>query len=345
MPVSKDAFKRYRVIDEKLSDPNYDYTTDDILRAVNHECEPVSIRMIQKDIRNIEEYFGKKMIRNAGGRGTVKYEKQSEPLFFKELTEDEENVLREGLKSLGQFGGLDNFMNLELLRKRLAIRDQTSCQMYISFSKNDGLQIPDTLLGRLFTAISRKKVIRITYTRFGNSPSTYAVYPYQLKQYNNRWYLICTRVVNQEHEYNPENILNLPLDRMDERFDYVEEETYIETPIDLKARFDEIVGVTYVPEPSETIVFAVSPSSLPYVETKWLHHTQVILDTDIQKKYREKYPKLAAYTFFSIKCKLNREFYALISSYLGDVIVVAPEIVKNELKRISNETFTKYSDL
>ena len=95
MPVNKDALKRYRIIDKILSDPNHDYTTDDILIKVNRECEHVSKRMIQKDIKALEEDFGKKMIRNAGRRGTVRYEDQSEPLFYQELTSEEEEILRE----------------------------------------------------------------------------------------------------------------------------------------------------------------------------------------------------------------------------------------------------------
>ena len=111
MPVNKDALKRYRIIDRILSDPNHDYTTDQILKKVNQECPNVTKRMIQKDIKALEEEFGKEMIRNAGGRGTVKYADQSEPLFYQELTSDEEEVLREVMRSLGQFEGLDNLCN------------------------------------------------------------------------------------------------------------------------------------------------------------------------------------------------------------------------------------------
>jgi hypothetical protein len=59
MPVNKDALKRYRIIDRLLSDPNRDYTTEHILREVNKECDSVSIRMIQKDIKSLEEEFFK----------------------------------------------------------------------------------------------------------------------------------------------------------------------------------------------------------------------------------------------------------------------------------------------
>ena len=62
MPVNKDALKRYRVIDRLLSDPNHDYTTEQILQYVKRETDSnVGIRMIQKDIRALEDEFGKEM--------------------------------------------------------------------------------------------------------------------------------------------------------------------------------------------------------------------------------------------------------------------------------------------
>ena len=89
MPVNKDALRRYRIIDRMLADPNRDYTTEEIAKAVNKECESVSIRMIQKDLLAIKEDFNKELVRNAGGRGTVKYADQSTPLFYQELTLDD----------------------------------------------------------------------------------------------------------------------------------------------------------------------------------------------------------------------------------------------------------------
>lgn len=110
MPESKDALKRYRVIDKLLSDPNRDYTTNQILDYVNRSTDnKVGKRMIQKDILALEEEFGKTLLRNSGRRGSVRYEDQSTPLFYQELTRDEEELLREVLRTLGQFEGLSNF--------------------------------------------------------------------------------------------------------------------------------------------------------------------------------------------------------------------------------------------
>ena len=344
MPVSKDAMARYRIIDRLLADPNRDYTTKQIYEQVNWSCPNVSLRMVQKDIKTLEEEFGKELVRNAGRRGSVRYADQSEPLFYQELTSDEEEVLREVLRSLGQFEGLDNFTWLELLKKKLDMGTTPGQQPLISFSKNDGLQIPDTLLGRLFSAISRKSVIKITYTVFGHKPKQYTVHPYQLKQLNDRWFLLCTPVADEFYPFDPEFIATFPLDRIDTDFEYVEDIPYIETPVDLKARFDEIIGVTLRKEvPIEEIYFAVHKDSLPYIQTKYIHTSQIQLDGDWEKDYRERYPSLSDWTFFSIECRPNNELYARFASYGKNIMLIEPVSMRNHLKEIMRSAAENYA--
>lgn len=346
MPVNKDAMARYRIIDRMLADPNRDYTTAQIARAVSLECPKVTLRMIQKDIKALEDEFGKEMVRNSAGRGTVRYEDQSEPLFYQELTSDEEEVLREVLRSLGQFEGLDNFTWLDLLKKKLDITVDPRQQPLISFSKNEGLQIPDTLLGRLFTAISRKKVIRFTYTVFGRRPKEYTVYPYQLKQFNDRWFLLCTPVADDIYPYNPEFIATFALDRMDTQFEYEEEIPYIETPVDLKARFDEVIGVTILKDTEpEYIYFAVHPQSLPYLQTKYIHWSQLQLDETSESEFKRRYPSLKDWTFFTIECRPNSELYGRFASYSNHIVLVEPVEMREGLARLIAEATDNYNAL
>lgn len=344
MPVTKNAMARYRIIDRLLADPNRDYTTDDIQMYVNKECPNVSLRMIQKDIKALEEApFNKKLVRNKGGRGTVRYADQSAPIFYQELTSDEEEMLREVLRSLGQFDGLDNFTWLELLKKKLDMKEGDDNRPVIVFSKNNGLQVPQNLLARLFSAISHKKVIRLTYTKFGDEPKQHIVYPYQLKQYNDRWYLLCTPLSGG---YNPNLIINLPLDRIDPDFEYIEEEPFVDTQIDLKARYDEIIGVTLKEDVElEQIIFAVSPSSVSYVKTKYMHFTQLEFPKEEQIKFRRKYPSLSDWTFFTIECRPNRELEAAFTAYGADIVIIEPEPLRVRLSKILQAAVTNYLSL
>ena len=349
MPVNKDAMARYRIIDRMLADPHKDYTTKDIEKAVARECPKVTTRMIQKDIKALEEApFDKKMLRGMGGRGTVRYEDQSTPLFYQELTSDEEDILREALGSLGQFEGLENFKWLENLKKRLDIPGGKKERPIISFARNDILQIPENLLGYLYSAISRRKVIRFGYRRFQNvgqpfSPVT--VYPYQLRQYNNRWFLLCNPIGNEEHPFEPESIYTYALDRMDGKVEYVEELPFIDTPVDIDARFDEIVGVTYQNVKQEDIYFAVKPEAVGYVLTKYLHPSQDELNPEAEKEYKARYPSLKDCKFFVINCRPNVEMYALFASYRDTVIIVDPVEVRATMRGLLSYTLKNYDEL
>ncbi|MBQ1891417.1 MAG: WYL domain-containing protein [Firmicutes bacterium] len=332
-----------------LADPHNDYTTKQIEKAVSRECPKVSTRMIQKDIKALEEDFGKEMIRNKGGRGTVRYADQASPLFYQELTSDEEEILKEALSSLGQFEGLENFKWLEILKRKLDMPHEQKERPVISFSRNDTLQIPENLLGRLFSAISRKKVIRFGYRRFADKNQPYqqiTVYPYQLRQYNNRWFLLCNPIGNAKYPFNPEQIYNYALDRMDGKVEYVEGMPYIDTPVDIDARFDEIVGVTYMKDAKlQDIYFAVSPASVNYIRTKMIHSSQDEVNIETEKDFIRRYPALKGCKFFFISCRPNRELFALFASYGPDVIIIEPTEIREEIRRMLQEAADNYNNL
>lgn len=349
MPVNKDAMARYRIIDRMLADPHNDYTTRQIERAVSRECPKVSFRMIQKDIKALEEDFGKEMVRNRGGRGTVRYADQATPIFYQELTSDEEEILKEALGSLGQFEGLENFKWLEILKRKLDMPHGRKERPVISFSKNDTLQIHENLLGRLFSAISRRKVISFGYRKFQDAGKSFArvtVYPYQLKQYNNRWFLLCNPVGNDQYPFNPETIFNYALDRMDGKVEYNEEMPYIDTAVDIDARFNEIIGVTYRKDVElRDIYFAVKPQSVDYVRTKYIHPSQDEVNPETERELKDRYPSLKDCKFFFISCRPNTELYATFASYRDCVVILDPSEVQEEIKRSLQSALENYSVL
>lgn len=342
MPVNKDAMARYRIIDKMLSDPNHDYTTAQILEKVSREypTHKVTLRMIQKDILALQDQFNKELERGRGGRGTVRYKDQSSPLFYQELTTDEEEVLREALRSLGQFEGLENFTWLELLRKKLEMPQDRKERPVISFFKNELLQLNGNLLGQLFSAISRKKVIRFGYRRFEDKNLPFQkveVHPYQLRQYNDRWFLICNPVGNEQYPFDPAQIYNYALDRMDGKVEFVEDKPFIDSSIDIDSRFNEIIGVTYMKSVAvEDIFFAVKPASVDYIKTKFIHPSQDEVNPETEKDFKKRYPSLKDCKFFFVSCRPNYELYSRFASFGESVVIVEPkEIRDNMLSKFS----------
>ena len=59
----------------------------------------------------------------------------------------------------------------------------------VSFQSNPDIK-NISLFGDLLQAILNKKVLKLTYAPFGKDSFVDCVYPYHLKQFNDRWYLI-----------------------------------------------------------------------------------------------------------------------------------------------------------
>ena len=121
MPTNKNALIRYKYLDEK------DINT--------LEYAPFSAPL---------ERF------NKNGKHCIHYENRSFSIFKKEISREEQNLLREVLSTIGQFDGLDNFGWLEDFKIGLHIEER---RQIISFSNNPYLQ-NSNLLGTLFDNIS-----------------------------------------------------------------------------------------------------------------------------------------------------------------------------------------------
>ena len=325
--VKKNAIMRYKILDSLLSNRNRYYSISELLEKVNEALEldgmePVSRRCIEKDLNTLEcapyeaaiervWYHGKKCIR---------YAEEGFSIFTKKLTEEEENLLSEVLNTIGQFDGLDTFEWLDSLKKRLDIKEH---RRIIQFDSNPYFE-GRNLIGSLFTAISNKQVLALKYHTFKDPQvREVVVYPYLLKEYNNRWFLI----VGVEDG----TILNFALDRIDD-FKPMPHIDYIEPDEDLESRFDDIVGVTlFKDKPTEDILLWVNEEGYQYVKTKPLHGSQRDVKGEEDKTMREKYPALQGGRFFRLQCILNYELEQLLMSKMNQLVVLEPATLKDSL--------------
>lgn len=336
MPANKNAVIRYQILDELLSDRHHYYTRKDLCdkcnqRLIEKGYPEVSKRTIEFDLHDIETELGMAIDWSfvKDGKHIVRYEDQSKSIFTKKLSDEEVLFLSEVLNTLGQFSGLDSFEWLDALQERLKLeahcegRKEEDRRTIISFSRNPylnneaGNQVSNALAG-FFSAIANKVVVNVEYRKFGQTNSAfYDVYPYLLKQYSNRWYLIC-QLVNAERDF----LMNLPLDRIF-AFKEVPDIPFRECYCDINERYDDIVGVTYLENlPIEDILFAVSKRKAPYITTKPIHGSQAQLPEQEQKKLRKRYPELEEYIFFKIECIPNNELKEIFFSFDKDIVVL-----------------------
>lgn len=361
MPSNKNAVIRYMYLDQMLSDRYNKYTCEDLLIKVNERLSLAGYPTIGGDQSDYDHYIksGKRVIQldlqalqespfnmeidsseRLYGSPVYRYADQTQSLFSKPLSDDEKRLLQEVLNTMGQFSGLNSFEWLNDLQERLNDchafgRSEYDCDMIlprkiISFSSNDYLKGKD-YLGSIFTFISNKKVIDVEYEPFGESSRFIRLYPYLLKQYNDRWYLIGTPLATKEFPYREDFYINLALDRM-KGVTAVDGIDYLDCNEDLEERFEDIIGVTWVKEEDLLeIILAVKDSYTGYVDTKPLHGSQIKYPSDMQTALHVKYKSFDGYTFYSLNLKPNRELYNTIYRYGEDVILVSPIYIREKM--------------
>ena len=339
--VKKNAIMRYKILDTLLSNRNRFYSITDLHEKVNEALdlagmEPVSRRCIEKDLVTLECAPYEASIERVWycGKKCIRYEEDGFSIFTKKLTEDEENLLSEVLNTIGQFDGLDTFEWLDGLKRRLDIKEH---RRIIEFDSNPYFS-GRNLIGSLFTAISNKQVIALKYHTFKNPEiKEVVVYPYLLKEYNKRWFLI----VGVEDG----TILNFALDRID-GFKPMPHIDYVEPDEELESRFDDIVGVTlFKDKPVENILIWANDEGFPYIKTKPLHGSQRNVKGDEEKLLREKFPILQGGCFFRMKCILNYEIEQLFMSKMDQVVVLEPSVLSDSLRKRIKKLNMLYSNI
>ena len=339
--VKKNAIMRYKILDSLLSNRNRYYSISELLENVNEALEldgmePVSRRCIEKDLNTLECAPYEAVIERVWyhGKKCIRYAEEGFSIFTKKLTEEEENLLSEVLNTIGQFDGLDTFEWLDSLKKRLDIKEH---RRIIQFDSNPYFE-GRNLIGSLFTAISNKQVLALKYHTFKDPQvKEVVVYPYLLKEYNNRWFLI----VGVEDG----TILNFALDRIDD-FKPMPHIDYIEPDEDLESRFDDIVGVTlFKDKPTEDILLWVNEEGFQYVKTKPLHGSQRDVKGEEDKTMREKYPALQGGRFFRLQCILNYELEQLLMSKMNQLVVLEPATLKDSLINRIKKMDSLYSSI
>lgn len=365
MAVNKNAVIRYMYLDQMLADRHHYYTRAELTDKCNDKLRAdgfseVTKRTIEMDLVALQDApFSMDIIEDSGiiaGKRIIRYADQSQSLFAKPMTLEEKRLLAEVLNTLGQFSGLDNFSWLEDLQSKLNDSksfgrgvyniDNLNNEKIISFSTNDYLRNKESL-GWFFSAIANKKVVSVVYRKFNTSePVTHIVYPYHLKQYNDRWYLICNHYGSDEYPYNPNFLMNLPLDRIED-YKEIPEIEYIDCTIDIAERYEDVVGITYHPERGlQKILICVAPETCPYIDTKPLHSSQIKLPNDEQELLRNQYRKFGTWTFYSIECiPDDYELPRLLMSFGSNMTVIKPMQLVMQIKETLHKQVQNYASL
>lgn len=327
MPINKNAYVRYQVLDRCFSNFGRKYYWEDLLEAVNeiiadagNSEKGIARTQLYKDIQFMESEAGFSIplakIRD-GQRVYYRYEEKNYSIKNSPLSSIEADNIKSALLVLSRFKGLPQFewVNelIPVLNDKLGFANDSKQVIYFD-SNIDYSGIVH--IEPLFNAITGNRVLEIEYQDFKN-PLPYKVifHPYVLKQYNNRWFVFG---LNEE---NKSPYWNMALDRIQSITELSKK--YKASNIDWEDDyFYDIIGVTRIQDIEvQEVVLQFAPELAPYIQTKPIHPTQT------RPKFLE-----SGEMVVTVKVIPNYELERLILSYGERVKVISPSSVQDSIQ-------------
>ncbi|MBV8325585.1 WYL domain-containing protein [Chryseobacterium sp.] len=333
MSSNKNALIRYKTLDRCLKNKYRRFTLEDLIDECSEalfEFEGkesyVSKRTVQLDLQNMRsEKFGYEAPIEVYERKYYRYSDPDYSIHNISVNESDLKAMNNAVQILKQFKDFSMFKEMNgVIQKLEDSIHATSQKSIIHLDKNEqlkGLEHIDIL----YESISNKKGLKILYKSFtARESNLFTVHPQLLKEFNNRWFLICL--------YKGK-MYNLALDRMEE-IEIDETLQYIDKELDGDDYFKDIVGVT-VSESLEprNIVFWVDSGNAPYVKTKPLHKSQEIIDEDPEG------------TLFKIRVQINYELERLLLGFGESLIVHKPRKLRMKMEEKFNAGSKNYQNL
>ena len=328
MPVDKQVLLRYQVLNRCFRNRYREYTKEDLLIECNKylrnaDKAEVSLRTILNDIHVLEADYGIRLREDLkrGRQRLYRYVDTDYTLPLFRINDEERHKLQDAIRVLGHFEGepMYDWAKILLMQIEGGLFNDDSSQV-VSFQTNLDLKGLNHF-GGLLQAIISKRVLKMKYTPYGKKQITATIYPYYLKEYNDRWFLIA-----QVKGYD--SYAHYALDRIDD-FEEVAL-TYKEPDIEFDDYFDDVVGVTVPEEDSEDIILRVSKPRFEYIRTKPLHLSQRIVEEN------------DFFAVISINVKVNKELESLILSFGSDVEVLSPDTFRTQIAEIILAMNNKY---
>lgn len=328
MPANKNAMRRYLVLD--LMFRSGGHTIDELMDEIEERLRyRVGKNTLLDDIAFMESNEGWNIElerRQYGHKKLLLYKDPTFSIMNMPLTQEQARQLRQtidtlsGIKGLPKFGWLEPL--LATLKEKFAI-DGTP-KGTVALEQCERLQGLEWF-GQLFDAIVAEQVVELKYHRFGRPSRTRTVMPYQLKQYNNRWY-----VVGCEPEKLPRlKYVVVPIDRIEElrvssKVESLKSSKVQGAPVDtaeaIREHFTHIVGVSLLPEGKPvTVRFKAWKPDAWYIDTKPIHWSQ-------QRVEEEK-----DWMVFTLEVIPNEELVQQLLTYANRCEVIEPQSLRQEL--------------
>lgn len=293
------TIRRYQLLIEKVGRGSHP-SAKELLDYMHEQGFEIAKRTLQRDIDKLRFEFGVELTYNRTKNG----------YFLPEhANTNTEQFLR--LAYLSQLMGL--------VAQSGVRKDKLEYLQFESRGDLKGLEFMPTLL----RAIERRQVVRLTHTAYYREESNvYDVWPYFLKEYKERWYLVGWVVQRDEFRSFGVDRIN-ELEELDRFFDRDEHPDPTEF-------FEQIIGMTYSLSEREEVELSFDPFQGNYIKTLKLHHSQTVLeDSDEELRIR-------------LSLRPNFEFKQILLGYGDKVKVLKPVWLAEEIAENLRQNLKQY---
>ncbi len=345
MSLNKLALIRYKTIDECLQNRYRNWTLEDLIDKVSdaiYEYEGidsgVSKRTIQADIQIMRsDKLGYNAPIIVKDKKFYTYEDKNYSISKTIFNDKNIEKIKESLEILKQFGDFallegvgDAILKLDSqLTNKLKNPSEKDKKKFIQFENNQLLKGLEHLLP-LYNATSQQKTLKIIYHSFkamkkGNLPQESIFYPYLLKEYRNRWFLI-----GKEKEKN--GISTFALDRI-VSFSILSQEPFCDTDVDFEEYYNNLIGVTKsIEQKTERVILQIQKNDMMYILTKPLHPSQKVLE------------EFEDSILISLDVILNFELEKEILALTDVLKVISPRLLVRNIKKKIQKGNEYYND-
>lgn len=305
-----EKIKRLEILINRLDLKMYPSKQDLIAYIYTQYEEEISTRTLERDFLTLETNFHIKVAYNHSKRG------------YYLLEED-----REQIASFLSFSGRvyladlfkKRFKDFETLTQIVKIQDHSSF---------DGLE----WIEKIYLAINQKRKLSFVHHNYlRNSLKEYCIAPFELREYQGRWYVVGVAKEEGNFKSYPQNF---GLDRIKqlklESSYRIEKETYAT----YFKRYRDIIGLNY--DEMEQVVpiqIAVQANQYKYLESLPLHSSQVkekdLADGRIQ---------------IGLRLIPNFEFKMQVLKLGERVEIISPEFLRKQIKSSLEKALNQYKD-
>jgi predicted DNA-binding transcriptional regulator YafY len=337
MPVNRNALIRYRTIDKCLQNRRRKWTVEDLMDACSEalfefegEAKSISLRTIRLDLSALRsDRLGYNAPIVVKDKKYYTYEDPAYSITKIPLSQQDLGVLQEVSQLLRQFKGFSHFDDISEMVNKLEDKvysEQHQQQPVIDFEKNE-LLTGIEWLDPLHKAIVNETPLLITYQSFkAREASDVLFYPYLLKEYRNRWFVLGMKQQGKE-------ILTFALDRIAGITPKFKEPFVHHPQFHPQEYFSQIVGVTRnTGNRPVNVIFEANAHHAPYIKTKPIHHSQKIM---LDEK---------GSTRFCIHVIPNFELERELIGFGEGVKVVSPASLVSRMKRRIGQMQALYAD-